>query len=96
MDPLSAKYSPVGEGGAVGPAVGCKTVTLACDGGKNDVTFPGQDLFEEEVAIMIVLIGVSVTNLETKWVEMRLWVGFANPDPVGLKPREEPEPKGSV
>lgn len=25
-----------------------------------------------------------------------LLLGFANPVPVGLKPREDPEPKGSV
>ena len=25
-----------------------------------------------------------------------LLLGFAKPDPVGLKPREDPEPKGSV
>ena len=24
------------------------------------------------------------------------WVGFANPDPVSLKPREEAEPRASV
>ena len=65
VDPLSEKYSIVGEGGAVGPAVGCKIVTLACDGGNNDDTFP--ELYcLEEVAIMIVLIGVSVTKSETK------------------------------
>ena len=45
---------------------------------------------------MVVLTGVSVTNLDTTYVEKGWLVGFPKPDPVGLKPREGPEPSGSV
>ena len=67
MDPSYGKYSIVGEGGAVGPAVNWNTVTLACDSGVEDVdTFPGKCPRVEEVPTTIVLTGVSVTNLVTK------------------------------
>lgn len=70
---------------------------LAKDGGINDDDpFPGKYSLVGEGPIVVVLIGVSVTNSETKKLEMYLLVGFAIPDPVGLKPREEPEPNGSV
>lgn len=57
----------MGEGGAVGPEAQWKVVTLACDGGgSNDETFPGKYTLVEECPTTIVLIGVRVTNLETK------------------------------
>ena len=97
MDPSSGKYSIVGEGGAIGPVVDWNTVTLACDSGVEDVdTFPGKYPLVDELPTRIVLTGVSVTNLVTKWLETWLVVGLAKPDPIGLKPREEPEPNGSV
>ena len=72
-------------------------MTLAWDGGiNNDDPFPGKICLVEEGPTVVVLIGVSVMNLERKKLEMCLLVGFAIPDPVGLKPREEPEPNGSV
>ena len=57
----------MGEGGVVGPEAQWKVVTLACDGGgSNDDTFPGKYTLVEECPTTIVLIGVRVTNLETK------------------------------
>ena len=72
-------------------------MTLAWDGGiSNDDPFEGKYSLVGEGPIVVVLIGVSVTNLETNKLERCPLVGFAIPDPVGLKPREEPEPNGSV
>ena len=72
-------------------------MAFAWDGGvNNDDPFPGKYSIVGEGPIVVVLIGVSVMNLETKTLEMYLLVDFAKPDPVGMRPREEPEPSGSV
>ena len=63
-DPLSGKYSLVEEGGAVGPGADCKTVVFARDGDVNDDDpFPKRYSLVGEGPIVVVLIGVSVTNL---------------------------------
>ena len=96
MDPSSGKYSTVGDCEAVGPAVGLKRVPLACEGGINsEDPFPKYSLVGEG-PIVVVLTGVFVMNLDTTLVGKGWLVGLAKPDPVGLKPREGPEPSGSV
>lgn len=96
-DPSSGKYSIVGEGGAVGPTDAGKTVAFARDGSvRKDEPFPGKYSLVAEGPITVVLIVVSVTNLETKKLEMCLLVAAPKPDPVSLKPWEEPDPIGSV
>lgn len=66
VDPSSGKYSTVGDCEAVGPAVGLKTVPLACEGGINsEDPFPKKYSFVGDGPIVVVLTGVSVTNLDT-------------------------------
>ena len=63
-DPSSGKYSLVGEGGVVGPADGWKIVAFARDGDVNNTDpFRGKYSVAGEGPIVVVLTGVSVTNL---------------------------------
>ena len=66
VDPSSGKYSTVGGCEALGPAVGLKMVPLACEGGINsEDPFPKKYSFVGEGPIVVVLTGVSVTNVDT-------------------------------